>query len=369
MNFKKGGGMFNKIVIVTGGAGFIGSNFLNYMVEKYTNMLFVNIDKLTYAGNLENLKKIQNKKNYIFLKGDIANKNFIKETFKEYNPDYIINFAAESHVDKSILDPEAFIKSNIYGTYSLLENARQIWKNFEKKLFIHVSTDEVYGSLGESGYFYENTPYAPNSPYSASKASADFIVRAYYKTYGLPAIITNSSNNYGPYQFPEKLIPLMIINALNNKPLPIYGDGKNIRDWLFVLDHCKAIEVVMFKGIPGEKYNIGGNNEWKNIDIVKKICDILQEKKEKGKLSQFKNLPEKFENLITFVKDRPGHDRRYAICSDKIKNELGWSPETDFESGLKFTIDWYINNMDWVKNVITGDYQKYYNEWYGKLSQ
>ena len=353
-----------KIFIVTGGAGFIGANFLNYMVKKYPEILFINIDKLTYAGNLENLKPIENEKNYLFIKGDIANKQFIENVFKKYPPNVIINFAAESHVDKSILDPENFIMTNIYGTYSLLENARKVWKNNDG-LFIHISTDEVYGSLGEEGYFYEDTPYAPNSPYSASKASADFLVRAYYKTYNLPAIITNCSNNYGPYQFPEKLIPLMIINALNSKPLPVYGDGKNVRDWLFVLDHCKAIELVIFKGKPGEKYNIGGNNEWKNIDIVKKICVILQEKKEKGELKNFKNLPEKFENLIKFVKDRPGHDRRYAICSEKIQKELGWKPETDFETGLRYTIDWYINNMDWVKNVISGDYLKYYEKWYG----
>ncbi len=358
--------MYENIVLVTGGAGFIGSNFLNYMVKKHPKILFINLDKLTYAGNLENLKEIENYPNYIFIKGDIADKDLVKKIFEKYNPDRIVNFAAESHVDKSILNPESFIVTNIYGTYSLLENARFFWKG-DNELFIHVSTDEVYGSLGEEGYFYENTPYAPNSPYSASKASADFLVRAYFKTYKLPAVITNCSNNYGPYQFPEKLIPLMIINALNNKQLPIYGDGKNVRDWLFVIDHCKALELVMFYGKPGEKYNIGGNNEWENIAIVKKICSILQEKKEKGELSHFKNLPEKFESLITFIKDRPGHDKRYAICSEKIKKELGWQPETDFEDGLKYTIEWYINNMEWVKNVISGEYKKYYETWYNQL--
>jgi dTDP-glucose 4,6-dehydratase len=247
----------------------------------------------------------------------------------------------------------------------LLETCRAFWKDFSDKKFIHISTDEVYGSLGDKGYFYETTSYKPNSPYSASKASADFLVRAYYKTYGFPGIITNCSNNYGPYQFPEKLIPLIIFNALNSKPLPIYGDGKNVRDWLYVLDHCKAIESVLEKGKSGEKYNIGGNNEWENIKIVKKICEILEHRKNKGKLSDFKNLPENFEKLITFVKDRPGHDRRYAICSDKIKEQLGWVPETDFETGLNYTIDWYINNIKWVENVITGEYLKYYNKNYG----
>ena len=359
--------MFKETILVTGGAGFIGSNFLNYMVKKYPDIFFINLDKLTYAGNLENLKSIENSENYKFIKGDIADKNLIDSIFKKFSPEKVVNFAAESHVDRSILDPEIFIKSNILGTYNLLEIARRYWNNNKKKLFIHVSTDEVYGSLGEEGYFYENTPYAPNSPYSASKASADFLVRAYNKTFGLPAIITNCSNNYGPYQFPEKLIPLMIINALNSKKLPIYGDGKNVRDWLFVLDHCKAIEIVLFKGKSGEKYNIGGNNEWENIKIVKKICSILQKKKENGELKNFKNLPEKFEDLITFVKDRPGHDRRYAICSEKIKKELGWTPETDFETGLKITIDWYIENMNWVNNVLTGEYKNYYKKWYGTL--
>ena len=358
--------MYKNVVLVTGGAGFIGSNFLNYMVKKYPEILFINLDKLTYAGNLENLKNIEKSSNYIFVKGDIADKELVYNIFEKYKPDRVVNFAAESHVDKSILDPEAFIKTNIYGTYSLLENSRKFWKG-NNELFIHVSTDEVYGSLGDEGYFYETTPYAPNSPYSASKASADFLVRAYFKTYKLPAVITNCSNNYGPYQFPEKLIPLIIINALNGKELPIYGDGKNIRDWLYVIDHCIALELVLFNGKPGEKYNIGGNNEWENIKIVKKICAILQDKKEKGELKKFSNLPERFEELITFVKDRPGHDRRYAICSDKIKEELGWEPQTKFEDGLKYTIDWYINNMEWVNNVISGDYRKYYDTWYSQL--
>jgi dTDP-glucose 4,6-dehydratase len=353
------------VILVTGGAGFIGSNFLIYMVKKYKDFTFINLDKLTYAGNLENLKEIENNKNYQFVKGDIAEKEHVEDIFKKYLPDVVINFAAESHVDKSILGPEEFIRTNIYGTFVLLETCRAFWKDFSDKKFIHISTDEVYGSLGDKGYFYETTSYKPNSPYSASKASADFLVRAYYKTYGFPGIITNCSNNYGPYQFPEKLIPLIIFNALNSKPLPIYGDGKNVRDWLYVLDHCKAIESVLEKGKSGEKYNIGGNNEWENIKIVKKICEILEHRKNKGKLSDFKNLSENFEKLITFVKDRPGHDRRYAICSDKIKEQLGWVPETDFETGLNYTIDWYINNIKWVENVITGEYLKYYNKNYG----
>ena len=354
-------------IIVTGGAGFIGSNFLNYMVKKYPEYLFINFDKLTYAGNLENLKDIESLPNYKFFRGDIASKEDVDKVFKIYMPEIIINFAAESHVDKSILGPEEFITTNIYGTFNLLEHCRKYWNDFNNKLFIHVSTDEVYGSLGKDGFFTENTPYAPNSPYSASKASSDFLIRAYFKTYNFPAIITNCSNNYGPYQFPEKLIPLIIYNCLNNKPLPIYGDGKNIRDWLFVLDHCKAIEVVMLKGKIGEKYNIGGNNEMENIEIVRKICSVLQQKKEKGELKQFENLPERFESLITFVKDRPGHDRRYAICSKKIQEELGWTPEYNFEKGLNNTVQWYIDNFNWVKNVITGEYLKYYKKNYGNL--
>ncbi len=351
-------------ILVTGGAGFIGSNFLNYMVKKYPDYLFINFDKLTYAGNLENLKHIEKLPNYKFYKGDISNKEDVEKVFKKFQPDKIINFAAESHVDKSILGPEEFITTNIYGTFNLLEICRKYWDNFVGKLFIHVSTDEVYGSLGDEGYFTEETPYAPNSPYSASKASSDFLIRAYNKTYNFPAIITNCSNNYGPYQFPEKLIPLIIYNCLNNKPLPIYGDGKNIRDWLFVLDHCKALELVLFKGKIGEKYNIGGNNEWENIKIVRKICSLLQDKKDSGELKSFKGLPENFESLITFVTDRPGHDRRYAICSEKIQNELGWSPEYNFDSGIKQTVNWYIENFQWVKNVVTGEYLKYYEKNY-----
>ena len=352
-------------LLVTGGAGFIGSNFLNIMVKKYKDYHFINVDKLTYAGNLENLKPIEKSGNYTFVKGDIADKNCIENIFKKYSPDKIVNFAAESHVDKSILGPEEFIRSNIYGTFNLLEICRLYWKEYSDKLFLHVSTDEVYGSLGDEGYFTEETPYKPNSPYSASKASADFLVRAYFKTYDFPGVITNCSNNYGPYQFPEKLIPLMIFNALNGKPLPVYGDGKNVRDWLYVEDHCTAIDTVLHKGISGEKYNIGGNNEWFNIDIVKKICSILKCKRDNGELKIFKNLPESFESLITFVKDRPGHDRRYAICSDKIKNELGWTPQTDFETGIEKTITWYINNIKWVENVITGEYKEYYKKNYG----
>ncbi len=352
-------------ILVTGGAGFIGSNFLNYMVAKYPEYLFLNFDKLTYAGNLENLKSVEKCKNYLFSKSDIADKIAVKSVFEDFNPDAVINFAAESHVDKSILGPEEFIRSNIYGTFTLLEVCRGHWKSFDSKLFIHISTDEVYGSLGDTGYFTEKTPYSPNSPYSSSKASSDLIVRSYFKTYNFPAIITNCSNNYGPYQFPEKLIPLIIFNALNGKSLPIYGDGRNVRDWLYVLDHCKAIDLVFHKGKIGQNYNIGGNNEWANIDIVKKICSILQLKKGCGDLKDFNNSPQNFESLITFVKDRPGHDRRYAICSEKIKRELGWIPEVDFETGLSKTIDWYITNIKWVENVINGEYLKYYQENYG----
>ena len=353
-------------ILVTGGAGFIGSNFLNLMVKKYTDYFFINFDKLTYAGNLENLKSVESFRNYTFVKGDIADKTDVKQVFEKFSPEVVVNFAAESHVDKSILGPEEFIRSNIYGTFNLLEICRKTWGSFNGKLFIHISTDEVYGSLGKNGFFREETSYKPNSPYSASKASADFLVRAYFKTYNFPGIITNCSNNYGPYQFPEKLIPLMIFNALNGKPLPVYGDGKNVRDWLFVTDHCKAIDTVIHKGKVGEKYNIGGNNEWFNIHIVKKICEILQNKKDNGELENFRNMPDNFESLITFVKDRPGHDRRYAICSEKIKKELGWEPETDFETGITKTIEWYVENISWVENVITGEYLKYYENNYGK---
>jgi len=331
-----------KKVIITGGAGFIGSNFVRYMLKKYPKYKIINIDDLTYCGNLENLSEIENNPNYTFIKGNIMDKKLINEIVP--NSDYIINFAAESHVDRSIEDPEIFIKTNILGTQNLLENARKhgIMK------FIQVSTDEVYGSLGEEGYFSEDTPLAPNSPYSASKAGADLMVRAYHKTYKLPINITRCSNNYGPYQFPEKLIPLMISNALENRELPVYGDGMNIRDWLHVYDHCSAIDLVMHHGKNGEIYNIGGNNEKTNIEIVKLILDHLG----------------KDESMIKYIKDRPGHDRRYAIDSTKIRKELGWKPKYSFETGIKKTIKWYLDNIEWLKNVKSGEYISYYEKMY-----
>lgn len=329
-------------ILVTGGAGFIGSNFVKYMVDKYPEYNIINLDALTYCGNLENLKDIENKDNYSFVKGDIRDKSIVDDLVKKC--DYVINFAAESHVDRSIEDPEIFIKSNVLGTQVLLNAA----KEFGVEKYIQISTDEVYGTLGESGYFTENTPLQPNSPYSASKAGGDLIARAYHETFGLPLNITRCSNNYGPYQFPEKLIPLMISNALENKKLPIYGDGKNIRDWLHVYDHCTAIDLVLHEGKIGEVYNIGGNNEKQNIDIVKLILNEL----------------EKDESLIEFVTDRLGHDRRYAIDSTKIQTDLGWKPKYTFETGIKETISWYLNNLDWIDNVKTGEYQEYYNKMY-----
>ena len=342
-----------KTFLITGGAGFIGSNFLNLFVPRYPEHNFINFDKLTYAANLLNLKSIENLSNYTFEQGDIADYSRVNKVFAQYNPDIVIHFAAESHVDRSILGPAKFVQTNIIGTFNLLEACRKNWQNSLKKnkLFHHVSTDEVYGSLSlnDEYLFTEITPYAPHSPYSASKASSDHLVRAYYHTYGIPIKITNCSNNYGPYQFPEKLIPLMILNALNDKPLPVYGKGENVRDWLYVEDHCEAIWAVIQKGKIGETYNIGGNNEWKNIDIVNKICDILAEELKKSPLS--------FKKLITFVKDRPGHDLRYAIDSTKIKSELHWQPEETFETGLRKTIKWYLNNKTWVNTIKTGTYK------------
>lgn len=332
-------------VLVTGGAGFIGSNFVRYMVKKYPEYQIVNLDLLTYAGNLENLKEIENKPNYKFVKGDIADHEFINEFFAEEKFDYVINFAAESHVDRSITEPEIFVRTNVQGTQVLLDAA----KNIGVKKYLQVSTDEVYGTLGETGYFTEETPLAPNSPYSASKAGADLLVRAYHETYGMPVNITRCSNNYGPFHFPEKLIPLMIINALHDKDLPVYGDGLNVRDWLYVEDHCEAIDTVLHKGVVGEVYNIGGNNEHTNIEIVKTILKHLG----------------KPESLIKFVKDRPGHDRRYAIDATKIRTELGWEPKHTFETGIKETIDWYLENKDWWENIISGEYQQYFKQQYG----
>ena len=324
-------------ILVTGGAGFIGSNFLRLFVPKYPEHTFINLDKLTYAANLDNLIDIEEAKNYYFEQADIADYPRVQEIFKKYSPDIVVHFAAESHVDRSIVGPADFIHTNIIGTFHLLEACREQWKDKEGKLFHHVSTDEVYGTLGETGYFTEESRYDPSSPYSASKASSDHLVRAYYRTYGLPVKITNCSNNYGPYQFPEKLIPLMILNALEGKPLPVYGRGENVRDWLYVEDHCRAIWLVIQKGRVGETYNIGGNNEWRNIDIVYKICDILGEELGRD--------PMEFKRLITFVPDRPGHDLRYAIDSTKIRTELGWKPQETFETGLRKTVKWYLETL------------------------
>jgi dTDP-glucose 4,6-dehydratase len=329
-----------KNILVTGGAGFIGSNFINHILGSRDDIYIVNLDKLTYAGNLENLKASETKENYVFIKGDIINVELVKYVFENYNITHVVNFAAESHVDRSILGSEIFFRSNVLGTSVLLENAR----NFEVEKFIQISTDEVYGSLGGEGLFEESTPIHPNSPYAASKASADLISLAFHHTYNLPVVITRCSNNYGPFQFPEKLIPLMIINALNNRKLPVYGDGLNVRDWIYVLDHNKAVEFVLEEGKPGEVYNIGANTEMKNIDIIKLILSYL----------------EKSENLIEFVEDRPGHDRRYAINSNKIQQELRWQPEFQFSSALKETIDWYKKNRIWWERIISGDYLQYY---------
>lgn len=332
-------------LLVTGGAGFIGSNFVRYMVNKYPEYTIVNLDLLTYAGNLENLKDIENAPNYKFVRGDIADREFINGLFQDEKFDYVLNFAAESHVDRSITDPGIFVQTNIQGTLALLDAA----KTFGVTKYLQVSTDEVYGTLGETGYFTEETPLAANSPYSASKAGSDLLVRAYHETFGLPVNITRCSNNYGPYHFPEKLIPLMIINALNDKELPIYGDGLNIRDWLHVEDHCQAIDLVLHKGRNGEVYNVGGNNERTNIEIVKTILKHL-------------NKPE---SLMKFVTDRPGHDRRYAIDATKLRTELGWSPKYNFDTGIEQTINWYLNNREWWENIISGEYQDYVKSQYG----
>jgi dTDP-glucose 4,6-dehydratase len=347
-------------ILITGGSGFIGSNFLNMHVGKHKEHLFINFDKLTYAANPLNLESISTLPNYRFEQGDLVDKTSLETLFIKYQPDLIFHFAAESHVDRSILGPAEFIQSNIIGTFNLLEACRTNWPAGSNKLFIHVSTDEVYGSLGDTGYFTETTAYDPSSPYSASKASADHLVRAYHRTYGLAAIITNCSNNFGPYQFPEKLIPLMIINALENKPLPVYGKGENIRDWLYVEDHCRALWTIAQKGKPGENYNIGGNSEMKNIDLVNNICEIMAEE-----LGQEESA---LKNLITFVKDRPGHDLRYAIDSGKLKAELGWSPAEDLKTGLRKTVKWYLANPGWISNVQSGAYQTWLNTNYGGRS-
>jgi len=346
-------------MLVTGGCGFIGTNFIQFLLKDSDfKGRVINVDKLTYAGNPENMVRIEKNfsDRYVFVKADICDPKSLADIFKRFEVDTICHFAAESHVDRSIVKPDAFIRTNIMGTFHLLELAREYRDRL--KLFHHVSTDEVFGSLGEKGYFTEETPYRPNSPYSASKAASDHLVRAYHKTYGLPVTISNCSNNYGPYQFPEKLIPLMLLNAIENKPLPVYGDGRNIRDWLYVRDHCVAVWEIMKNGKKGETYNIGGGNERENIGLVELICDIVDEiRKEDAEQPRRK--------WITFVKDRPGHDRRYAVDFAKLKNELGWTPEESFETGIRKTIHWYMDNQDWVNRVRSGEYRRWIKEYYG----
>ena len=346
-----------KNLLITGGAGFIGSHVVRLFVNNYPDYKIVNLDALTYAGNLENLKDIEDAANYTFVKADITDATAMYDLFDQYHFDGVIHLAAESHVDRSIVDPNAFIETNVLGTANLLNAARKNWAgDYEGKLFYHVSTDEVYGSLGEEGSFLETTPYDPQSPYSASKPASDHLVRAYGNTYKLPFVITNCSNNYGPNQFPEKLIPLFINNICNNTPLPVYGDGKYTRDWLYVVDHARAIDMVYHKGVQGETYNIGGFNEWQNIELIKLLCVQMDEKLGRE--------PGTSEKLITYIKDRPGHDRRYAIDANKIKTELGWEPSVTFEEGLSKTIDWYLQNTEWLEHVTSGDYKNYYNTQY-----
>ena len=346
-----------KNILITGGAGFIGSHLVRLFVNKYPNYQIINMDVLTYAGNLENLKDIEAKENYTFIKCDICDIEKVKKVFVDYKIDSVIHLAAESHVDRSIKDPFSFAQTNVMGTLSLLQAAKEYWgTDFTNKLFYHVSTDEVYGSLGQEGFFTEETAYDPHSPYSASKASSDHFVRAFADTYGIPTVISNCSNNYGSYQFPEKLIPLFINNIINNKPLPVYGKGENVRDWLFVNDHARAIDVIFHKGKLGETYNIGGFNEWTNIDLIKILCKQMD--------IALGNQAGTAEKLITYVKDRPGHDKRYAIDANKLKNELGWEPSLQFEEGLVKTISWYLANEKWMDNITSGDYQKYYEQQY-----
>jgi dTDP-glucose 4,6-dehydratase len=346
-----------KKILITGGAGFIGSHVIRRFVNTYPDYIVYNLDALTYAGNLENLKDLENAANYKFVKGDITDEAFINNLFSTEQFDGVIHLAAESHVDRSIMDPLAFVRTNVIGTAVLLNAARQVWKgNWEGKRFYHVSTDEVYGSLGDTGLFTEDTPYDPHSPYSASKAASDHFVRAYHDTYGMPVVLSNCSNNYGPNHFPEKLIPLAIFNMRNNKPVPVYGTGENVRDWLFVEDHARAIDTIFHQGRNGQTYNIGGFNEWKNIDLIRLLCSIMDRKL---------NRPEgETAKLITFVKDRAGHDLRYAIDANKLKNELGWEPSLQFEEGLERTVDWYLQNEEWLNRVTSGAYQNYYESQY-----
>ncbi|MGE5108954.1 MAG: dTDP-glucose 4,6-dehydratase [Sphingobacteriales bacterium] len=348
-----------KKILITGGAGFIGSHVVRLLVNKYSDYHIYNLDALTYAGNLENLKDVQDKPNYSFIKGDITDEAFINAIFEKYQFDAVIHLAAESHVDRSISSPLEFVKTNVLGTVVLLNACRYYWKDkYAGKLFYHVSTDEVYGTLGKTGFFTEETAYDPHSPYSASKAASDHFVMAYHDTYGIPVVMSNCSNNYGSHHFPEKLIPLMINNIKNNKPLPVYGKGENVRDWLFVEDHAKAIDVIFHKGIIGESYNVGGFNEWKNIDLVHLLCKIMDKKLGRAEGESAR--------LITYVKDRPGHDLRYAIDATKLNKELGWKPSLQFEEGLEKTVDWYLANEEWVRHVTSGDYQHYYEEQYTK---
>ncbi len=350
---------FDKTIVITGAAGFIGSHVIRLFVNKYPNYKIINLDKLTYAGNLENLRDIEKADNYTFIKGDIVDDDFIQVLFTQYAIDGVIHLAAESHVDRSITNPTEFIYTNIVGTVNLLNAARANWEQGDNsKRFYHVSTDEVYGSLGKEGFFVETTPYDPKSPYSASKASSDHLVRAYNHTFGIPAVLSNCSNNYGPNQFPEKLIPLAINNIKNKKSIPVYGKGENVRDWLYVIDHAKAIDIIYHKGRIGETYNIGGNNEWQNIELIRLLCKIMDKKlgRRDGESAM----------LITFVKDRAGHDLRYAIDAGKIKKELDWEPSLQFAEGLEKTVDWYLENEQWLNSVTSGDYQKYYDGQYGR---
>ncbi|MFZ9718654.1 MAG: dTDP-glucose 4,6-dehydratase [Chitinophagaceae bacterium] len=350
---------FEKTILITGGAGFIGSHVVRLFVKQYPQYRIVNVDALTYAGNFENLKDVEAAPNYQFEKGDITDEARMNGLFEQYSVDAVIHLAAESHVDRSIMDPLSFVRTNVLGTVVLLNACRKYWSaDYTGKLFYHVSTDEVYGTLGETGFFTEETPYDPHSPYSASKAASDHFVMAYHDTYGMPVVMSNCSNNYGSHHFPEKLIPLMIHNIQHNKPLPVYGKGENVRDWLWVEDHARAIDVIFHKGKNGESYNVGGFNEWKNIDLVKLLCSIMDRK-----LGREAGASEK---LITYVKDRPGHDLRYAIDATKLNRALGWKPSLQFEEGLEKTVDWYLAHQDWVEHVTSGDYQHYYDEQYHK---